>query len=161
MSKRAPGPHPAAPASGSSLDERLLAAKLRVTDARRTALGLLMQAQRALSHADIESMLDEPMDRVTLYRTLDRLAEAGLLHKTVGDDRITRFAPLGDAPDHHEHAHFHCDDCGRVFCLPQKVPRKPALPEGFAIESTELSWHGHCAQCTQPAAQKPSAGAKH
>lgn len=152
MSKRASGTQPAGPAAALSLEDRLLAAQLRVTEARLTVLGLLVQAQRALSHADIESTLDQPLDRVTLYRTLDRLAEAGLLHKTVGDDRITRFAPLGDAPDHHGHAHFHCDDCGRVFCLPQKVPRKPVLPEGFAIESTELNWHGHCAQCAQPAA---------
>ena len=145
MPKKSTAPSSSAP----TLSDRRQDAQLRVTPARLAVLGLLTQAQRALSHADIEATLAEPLDRVTLYRTLDRLAEAGLLHKTVGDDRVTRFAPLGPAADHQGHAHFHCDDCGRVFCLPQKPPRKPELPDGFEIESTDLSWHGHCAECSQ------------
>ena len=73
------------------------------------------------------------MDRVTLYRALDCLTEAGLAHKISSDDRIFRYN-AGTGVDHHEHrqhehgghghnptqhqhGHFKCTRCARVFCL--------------------------------------------
>jgi Fur family transcriptional regulator, ferric uptake regulator len=132
--------------------ERLLAAGLRVTYARVQVLEVLEKASRAVSHADIESFLATPIDKVTLYRTLDRLLDAKLIHKTVGADRITRFATLDGAQhaQHAQHAHFHCDDCGMVYCLDLKVPKVLKVPEGFNVETLDFSVHGHCANCTQP-----------
>lgn len=131
---------------------RLLAdAGLRVTSARLLVLQTLEAARTALSHADIESLLPEPLDRVTLYRTLDSCVEAGLLARTVGTDRISRFALLGADGQHDRHPHFHCDDCGRVYCLPGRAPRAPAVPEGFAVEGVDMHVHGHCPSCTTPA----------
>lgn len=130
---------------------RLLAgAGLRVTPARLLVLQTMEVAQAALSHADIEALLPEPLDRVTLYRTLDSCAEAGLLARSVGADRIGRFALLGAEGRHDRHPHFHCDDCGRVYCLPGRQPRPPAVPEGFAIEGVDMHVHGHCPSCAAP-----------
>jgi Fur family transcriptional regulator, ferric uptake regulator len=134
------------------MESRLSSAGLRSTVARRAVLAVLDRAERALSHADIEATLAEPLDRVTLYRTLDRFVEAKIVSRSVGPDRVSRFAllaPLGaSAPQQHEaHAHFHCDDCGRVYCLPSRPPRHPPLPDGFALEGASLNFHGHCAAC--------------
>lgn len=138
--------------------ERLAAVGLRVTGNRLAVLQLIERAPIALSHTDLEAALPGAIDRVTLYRTLETFVEAGLLSATVGADRVRRFSALtGDPAGHHEHLHFHCDDCGRVYCLPAKPPRRPSVPEGFQVESADLYVHGHCADCapTKPAA--PSA----
>ncbi len=126
---------------------RLQQAGLRVTAARLLVLRTMAPAQQALSHADIEAALPEPLDRVTLYRTLDSLVEARLLARSVGADRIGRFARFSGDGHHDAHPHFHCDDCGRVYCLPGRRPRAPAVPAGFAVEAVDVQVHGHCPAC--------------
>lgn len=147
---------PAAHTHGSNLGELLVRAQLRRTPARLALLQVLSDATRAMSHADVEAALASPIDRVTLYRSLDSFVEAGLLHKQVGADRISRFA-LVDGVDHEAHAHFHCDDCGSLYCLPQKPPRVAHLPEGFAAEGAMLQIHGRCPQCAGAPAAAPKA----
>lgn len=139
---------PAPPPQETRAADQLVAAGLRVTYGRVQVLEVLAKATRPASHADIEATLSVPMDKVTLYRTLDRLVAAGLLRKTVGDDRITRFACMDDA-QHHQHAHFHCDECGMVYCLPVKPPKAPKVPEGFVVDSLDLHVHGHCSNCNR------------
>ncbi|WP_157039562.1 Fur family transcriptional regulator [Aquincola tertiaricarbonis] len=128
--------------------QRLAEAGMRVTAARLSVMDMVESARAALSHADIEAALPEPLDRVTLYRTLDALVEAGFLSRQVGADRVSRFAAMGASTQaHDEHAHFHCDDCGKVYCLPARTPRVPSVPEGFEVEGVDLHVHGHCAAC--------------
>jgi len=135
--------------------ERLSALGLRITPTRLAVLAVFEEASRALSHADIEAALPQAMDTVTLYRTLDALAEAAVLCKTVGADRVSRYALLQPSAHHEGHAHFHCDDCGRVYCLPSKPPRQPSVPEGFAVAAVDLSVHGQCADCGTQASATP------
>lgn len=125
----------------------------RVTPARLRVLALLRTSDRGLSHHDVEQALadDTPVDRVTLYRVLDWLVEQGLAHKVADEQRVFRFsaAERADAP-HAAHAHFVCDDCGKVFCLDDLLPVAPRLPAGFASTQVEFAVHGHCAHCNQP-----------
>ncbi|HZS81032.1 MAG TPA: transcriptional repressor [Herbaspirillum sp.] len=104
---------------------QLRAAAVRVTQARVSVMALLLSARSAVSHQDIQDQL-VGMDRVTLYRVLDCLTDAGLAHKIASDDRIFRYnAGAGkehhDAPQsaqgHPQHGHFRCMRCARVFCL--------------------------------------------
>jgi len=120
---------------------------LRVTAARVAVLDFILQSRRAVSHADVEAGLAaRQIDRVTLYRTLDTLAEAGLLAKSIGSDRVARFVPIARG-DHSHHAHFSCDRCGRLYCLPAKPPKPAQLPAGFEASTVELNVHGLCADC--------------
>ncbi|HWZ48796.1 MAG TPA: transcriptional repressor [Herbaspirillum sp.] len=105
-------------------------ASVRVTAARTNVLSTLLTTRAALSHQDIQDTFTE-MDRVTLYRALDCLTEAGLAHKIAIDDRIFRYSagaehhehPDGSGHQHrkqqaqHQHGHFKCTHCARVFCL--------------------------------------------
>lgn len=125
----------------------------RVTPARLRVLALLRGATRALSHRDVELALstDTPVDRVTLYRVLDWLVEQGLAHKIADEQRVFRFSASDKADLPHEaHAHFVCDDCGKVFCLDEILPETPPLPDGFATTQVEYAVHGHCAACNVP-----------
>jgi len=126
-------------------------ADLRVTTARTSVLKLMAKASDWLTHNDIESQMPAGTDRVTLYRTLDALAEAGLLARSVGADRVGRYS-LAVGGYHRHHAHFHCDQCGGVFCLPMPTPQETSVPGGFSVQAVELSVRGQCNRCLTGAA---------
>jgi Fur family ferric uptake transcriptional regulator len=133
---------------GVALARRLSLAGLRVTANRMAVLATLDNARRLLSHSDIDAQMATPIDRVTLYRTLESCVDAGLVRKEVGYDRISRFAlNVGDQHDHRAHAHFQCQGCGRTYCLPAKVPRRLQVPDGFTVTAVDVQAHGECANC--------------
>ncbi|MEZ5626936.1 MAG: Fur family transcriptional regulator [Rhodocyclaceae bacterium] len=130
--------------------ESLIAAQGgRITRTRVAVLDVLLAAEQSLTHDEIGSALAEQgikHDRVTLYRTLDWLVENGVAHKMAGDDRARRFGVAASAP--HEHAHFHCDCCGKVVCLEGLQPAVAVnLPGGYQLDRAELVLHGACPTC--------------
>lgn len=106
-------------------ENQLRESRLRVTDARIKVLAALLGAPYAFSHQDVQDTLAD-MDRVTLYRTLDCLTDAGLAHKIAGDDRVFHYNTAVAEPhqhgeaapvQQHQHGHFKCTRCARVFCI--------------------------------------------
>ena len=147
-----------------SLHERsrtlLKRAGARVTPARLQVLGILLGAEQALTHLEVQRRLEqaadvEPVDRVTLYRVLEWLTEHGLAHRVSSDDRVFRFSAQ---PDTHAgaHGHFKCLRCERLTCLPSGGGLSGAvralLPEGYVGDRVELTVLGRCADCTAAAA---------
>lgn len=125
------------------------AVSARATHARIQVLTLLLQAQSPLSHQEVLKEIDQPIDRVTIYRVLEWLAEIGIAHKITADDRTFRFA-VASAP--HCHAHFHCENCHKVVCLAaMDLANTPEVPRGFSVISAEITLRGLCESC---AAQK-------
>ncbi|WP_028453898.1 Fur family transcriptional regulator [Chitinilyticum litopenaei] len=126
---------------------RLVAAVAgRTTAMRVNVLAILLATPHPLSHLDVLAALGEGVDRVTVYRVLDWLTDAGLAHKLAGDDRVWRFAAAHSTP--HHHAHFHCQHCGRFYCLDQISTELPVvLPSGFVAEQIEITIKGACADC--------------
>lgn len=124
-----------APDFPSLAESQLRTSSLRTTDARIRVLTTLLGARHALSHQDVQDKLTD-MDRVTLYRTLDGLTEAGLAHKISGDDRVFRYNAGGEEADGHEghahqhqHGHFKCTQCAKVFCI-ENIDEKLFAPDG-------------------------------
>lgn len=107
-------------------ERRLRNASVRVTAARLRVLSVLINARSACSHQDVQDRLAD-MDRVTLYRALDCLTDAGVAHKIAGDDRIFRYSAGNEhaassktataGTPQHEHGHFKCLRCAKVYCL--------------------------------------------
>lgn len=121
----------------------------RVTGPRTRVLDVLLAAQGALTHREVEARLPRTpaIDRVTVYRVLGWLVDHGLARRITTDARALRFDAL-DTLHAHGHAHFHCDDCGAVVCLdgvPEGAP--PRLPAGFRSREVELTVKGVCAGC--------------
>ena len=163
-------------------ESSLRESELRITHARTNVLATLLLASRALSHQEIQEALDG-MDRVTLYRALDSLTEAGLSHKIAGDDRAYRYSASVEPKQasrrtvsamhgQHQHSHFKCTRCAKVFCLDVgndakllegsilapsldgSVWRKQVqgmlqqtLGKGFQSHEIELTIKGFCAEC--------------
>jgi Fur family ferric uptake transcriptional regulator len=159
-------------------ESQLRTAGIRATQARVRVLGTLLAAKNAMSHQDVQDALTD-MDRVTLYRALDCLTEAGLTHKIASDDRIFRYSvgkehaehqhPHTDGPHaQHQHGHFKCTRCARVFCLdgtgyagfiesvlptsiknPLQSALQTTLGKGFQSHEVELTIKGWCADCAK------------
>jgi Fur family ferric uptake transcriptional regulator len=144
-------PAPRHTAVHPDLPGRIAATGLRATPARVAVMNCLIEARRALTHAEVEQLLGpDAIDRVTLYRTLDSFAEAGLVAKTIGADRVARFVPIAPG-DHTRHPHFTCNDCGRLYCLPARAPRGDFVPEGFEVDHVDLNVRGRCPECREAA----------
>ncbi|WP_052190992.1 Fur family transcriptional regulator [Chitinibacter sp. ZOR0017] len=125
--------------------ELLSKTRARQTPARVHILATLLGAQRPLSHQDVQELLEPSLDRVTVYRVLDWLTAENLAHKLAGDDRVWRFS-AAKAP--HHHAHFHCQQCGKFYCLEDIRTDLPmALPKHFVADSVEITVKGLCANC--------------
>lgn len=136
-----------------ALREVLRAAGLRATHPRVLVLNHLQQAVSPLSHSDlIEQLEADGLDRVTVYRNLTDLTEAGLARRADVGDHVWRFEVVRDDRGHPsgEHPHFVCDSCGDVACLPgvsvafaaqQKVPR------AVRRNAVEIQLKGRCDRC--------------
>lgn len=155
--------HHSSPADASiaRAEVQLREAAVRLTSARVKVLAALLDAERAFSHQDMQDAFTD-MDRVTLYRALDCLTDAGLAHKIAGDDRVFRYSAgaehgaQGDAAPHHQHGHFKCTRCAKVFCLDSiaeagllRNALEESLGKGFQSHDIEFTIKGWCADCAQ------------
>jgi Fur family ferric uptake transcriptional regulator len=151
-------------------EAQLRRASVRITAARIRVLTALLDAHCAFSHQDVQETLTD-MDRVTLYRALECLTDAGLAHKIADDDRVFRYSAGTEYGRHadlvhtaqHQHGHFKCTRCTRVFCLdgssnsagkrgaPLQQELQNALQatlgKGFQSHDIALTIKGWCADC--------------
>jgi Fur family ferric uptake transcriptional regulator len=128
-------------------------AGLRVTQPRLAVLHVMSQQTSPLSHADLIEALDgQGFDRVTLYRNLNDLADAGIVARTELGDHVWRFELRSGADAHSGlHPHFTCTDCGSVSCLPDDVVRinkSGRLPRAVREQTVEVSLRGVCDRCS-------------
>ncbi|MCA6078485.1 Fur family transcriptional regulator [Fulvivirga sedimenti] len=124
--------------------------RLKNTSCRHDVLQILLNHDHAMSHADLESAVEDSYDRVTLYRTLKTFQEKGLIHKVLDDSGATKYAPCSDCSveeHHHEHIHFKCNKCGNTVCIEDVTIPQIILPEGFSIEERNILISGTCNIC--------------
>ena len=124
----------------------------RNTPAKTAILTLLKEAGSALSQDRIEAAVKGEMDRVTIYRVLNRFCEDGITHRILLDDGKYYFALClsckheQHAQHAHEHFHFRCLKCDKVECLQEQVEVK--LPAGYVQQSSSSWVTGYCSGCT-------------
>ena len=137
--------------SYSAIESAISATGARVTSARVRVLSVLRAAPGPLSHGDIEDLLKRDslpgIDRVTLYRVLDWLADAGLANKAADARGVFRFSAANPDGEHLAHIHLRCTGCGGVFCLDVTPPPPPVLPQGFRFGGMALDVRGECPSC--------------
>lgn len=150
------------------IDEALASAGLRRTPATLALARLFTQGDDpVLSHAQVLEALaadGAAVNRVTVYRLLDRFVGAGLLRRTVDAQRVSRFSMAG----HESEAvpRFECDDCHRQFRLAEGAGQlgdaarqvlKALEAAGHHGHSVDVAVHGRCAGC---ASDPPAAPAR-
>jgi Fur family ferric uptake transcriptional regulator len=98
---------------------------LRRTAAARQVLGwLLANPDTSYTHAQLQDAMAQAtaasLDRVTLYRLIDRLTQVGLLLCRVDARRVRRYQAM--PPSVHAIPHFECQSCHRDHPLAGPVP---------------------------------------
>ena len=126
-------------------------AGLRVTASRVAVMELMMQAETPMSHAEVIGALQPAtFDRVTLYRNLLDLTDAGLLVRIALVDNVWRFEYRRYLDDlDSSHPHFVCTECRRIFCLDNDDVQLHASAETPPPWSkvSEILLKGCCADC--------------
>jgi len=98
------------------IDALLSAHGLRRTAAARLVLGwLLAHPDTSYTHTQLQAALSgegpSALDRVTLYRLIDRLTQVGLLLCRVDARRVRRYQAMPASV--HAMPHFECQSCHR------------------------------------------------
>jgi Fur family transcriptional regulator, ferric uptake regulator len=120
----------------------------RNTAAQQQIKEILEAESSALSQDMLEKKLGDKVDRVTIYRVLNRFCEDGIVHKTMSDEGKAYYAlcrRCNEKHHKHEHAHFRCLKCLKVECLKAEIKMK--LPEGYVAENVNYWISGYCNAC--------------
>ena len=150
------------------IDALLSAHGLRRTSAARRVLGwLLAHPDTSYTHAQLQSALAHEgdrahslvsLDRVTLYRLIDRLTQAGLLLCRVDVQRVRRYQAMPASV--HAIPHFECQSCHRDSPLSDALKANAGDLEraaqtalaalkalGYRGMSLDFAVRGVCADC--------------
>ena len=169
------------PTAPDPIDALLSAHGLRRTAAARRVLGwLLAHPDTSYTHAQLQVALQTgdagtaalegsfALDRVTLYRLIDRLTQVGLLLCRVDSQRLRRYQAMPASV--HALPHFECQSCHRDQplqgtlqgnALDLEVAAHSALQAlkalGYEGLSLDLAVRGVCADCVTAAQTSPVA----
>ena len=156
------------PPHADPIDALLSAHGLRRTSAARQVLGwLLAHADTSYTHAQLQAALQADqalaLDRVTLYRLIDRLTQVGLLLCRVDASRTRRYQAMPAGV--HAIPHFECQSCHRDSPLSGALQANAndleraaqtaleALKSlGYQGMSMDFAVRGVCADCATGAA---------
>lgn len=127
-------------------------AGLNLTEARKLILDIFISSPAALAHHDIECLMPEGFDRVTVYRTLQTFVQKGIIHHVPTTDNTILYALCKEACEsghHHDnHVHFICTTCQTTNCLEEVTVPMIKLPKGFRLTQAEMVVKGICNTCS-------------
>ena len=137
--------------AASRFSEYLTRNRLRLTRERRTILDEML---RIRGHFDADQLLmhfrgkGHAVSRATLYRTLRRLVEAGLVHKIEMAQGQAQYEIMFGR---HHHDHMICLTCGRIIEFESReIERAQDLVcrrKGFTMTGHMHQIRGLCAGC--------------
>jgi Fe2+ or Zn2+ uptake regulation protein len=132
-----------------SIDNLLGSVKLRRTDPRRTILEVLLNVKRPQTVDEIMTAMNKGCaNKVTVYRTLENMVEAGLVHRAFVHKRAEHFELADRCTDAQCHPHFTCISCGVTSCVVGvSIPIVKGLEKGFIIHRQQVYLEGLCPQC--------------
>ena len=124
-------------------------AKLYCTRARVAILKVLLRASGPLKQDQIAGKLTHTtMNKVTIYRTLDCLTKAGLVHRAFMHRRAWHFELAHNCTKTQCHPHFTCTNCGKTHCLMGiSIPMAKSPYKGFVIQRQQVKLEGLCPNC--------------
>jgi Fur family ferric uptake transcriptional regulator len=130
------------------------------TTQRAVILDILETAGGHLTAEEVARLVEEggvPLNRSTVYRTLDTLAEIGVVKATrMGRALYYEVNTEGDE----EHHHIRCNSCHQMVHLDAgRVDRllgRLADEQGFAVADIQVLVRGVCRDCQQRPSPAPA-----
>jgi Fur family transcriptional regulator, ferric uptake regulator len=132
------------------ISDMLKHAGLYNTENRVLILKILFTAGKPLSHETIFKQSGKKhFDKVTIYRTLESLFNAGLVHKAFINKRASHYELAHKCTEHQCHPHFTCTNCGSTHCLTDiSMPMAETHHKGFIINRQQVHLEGLCPACS-------------
>lgn len=115
---RTTGPAIAESPTVHELRQQIRDGGIRATPCRIALLRLIQAQTSPLCHSDVvERLTDAAFDQSTVYRALNDLTDAGLLHRMELGDHVWRYELPEKNTNQHGHPHHLCEVCGQITCL--------------------------------------------
>lgn len=121
------------------------------TAIRLLVLEAMTRAAGPVSLSDLEGMLDT-VDKSSIFRTLTLFLSHHLAHGIddgTGSFKYAVCSPTCTCGVNDLHTHFHCERCGKTFCLTHIPTPVVKLPEGFTLNSINYVLKGLCPECAE------------
>ncbi len=122
----------------------------RITAPRRAIIEIIANSQRALQPIEVYHLSKQQypgIGLVTVYRTLDRLEELGLVQRVHREDGCHMLMPAANG---HEH-YLVCTDCGRTILFQgddlNALFARVESRTGYQVSEHWLQLFGTCPQC--------------
>jgi Fe2+ or Zn2+ uptake regulation protein len=120
--------------------------KFRLTPTRSQLLKIFQSSSYPISAEQILKKI--PVNKTTVYRQLETLANQGLIKPIVFSDRTTRY----ESSQLSHHHHLICTRCNQVtdIIIPENIETKAksvASETKFRIQSHNLEFFGLCKNC--------------
>ena len=139
-------------------EKTLLAKGIRPTKMRSKIYKFLKRKQSAVSFSDLKkafvqkSETNKTANRTTFYRNLKTFEDKGLIHQINDGTGVAKYA-LSDENTNVKlstglHMHFHCTDCKKTICLPNKISEE-SLPDQYEVNDVNLVLKGICKNCSK------------
>ena len=119
---------------------------LKKSAQRIAVINILQNHLVPLKEDEIKEEMGEIYDRITFYRTMQALCDAGIVHRIVVDKTIVEYA-LNTEEEHHSHVHFYCTVCHSITCLKETPVYDYDLPAGYRPEECQVLIKGVCPAC--------------
>jgi len=122
----------------------------KVTMQRIRILEILDRSKTPLTAAEVHAHLSRyGIDLATVYRALNKLADAGVVSRVELGDEFTRFEFARPFTHHH---HIVCMDCGTVkeieLCNLDSLVGDISRSTGFTHIEHQVVFRGYCASCS-------------
>ncbi len=135
--------------SENRFEEILRQHEIRPTAVRILLLETMERFENTFSLADLETEADT-LDKSSIFRTLALFAQHHLLHVIEDGSGATKYCLCHN--DHacrieEMHVHFHCEICGKTFCLDNVHVPVIRYPEGYEVREINYLIKGRCPAC--------------
>ncbi len=125
------------------------------TSQRRAVLTLLEKCDTHLTAEEIAATLKsngKSVGLTTVYRHLSALVKEGSVRKFEAEGG-SGYQYVGDHSACHEHLHFKCADCGRLFCVDchlfDEISEHMKNDHNFILDSRQTVFYGRCTNCEE------------
>ena len=126
--------------------------QIKKTSPRVSIIQALQTSQNPLSEGEVKEKMGALYDRITFYRSVQTLMEAGIIHRIVADNITVKYA-LNSCDKGHkhqtDHIHFFCQDCNSLICLDEVKTQRYSLPKGFTAQECDVIIKGLCNKCNE------------
>ncbi|RKS56018.1 Fur family ferric uptake transcriptional regulator [Gillisia mitskevichiae] len=140
----------------TKIEKVLLAKGIRPTEMRLKIYKYLKRKTYALTLNEMQNVFviksekNKTANKSTFYRAIKLFEEKHMVHQINDGTAIAKYAVSDENTTGKYgtdlHMHFHCTDCWKTICLPNKISEE-SLPDSYKTTDVNLVLKGICKKC--------------